>query len=93
MVEIGANFPDSGGGGSSKLGRFEAALRRAVKLDGAAIGSIFELMPGCCMMVVMLYCCRGRANGLYGSLSRLGGVGSVCMGGFGKDEEAGPGQY
>ena len=92
MVEIGANFPDSGGGGSSKFGRFEAALRRAVKLDGAAIGSIFELMPGCCMMVVML-CCLGRLDGLYGSLSRLGGVGSVWMGGLGSDEEAEPGQY
>lgn len=54
-----ANFPPRGGtGGSSKLGKFDAACFRAVKLVGALIGSIFEVMPGCCMMDVMVYSWR-----------------------------------
>lgn len=56
---MGANFPAIGGtGGSSKLGRFTAACFRAVKLVGALIGSIFDVMPGCCMTDVMVYSCR-----------------------------------
>ena len=46
-VERGGYFWDSGGGGSSKLGKFEAADLRAVKLVGALIGSRFEIIPGC----------------------------------------------
>lgn len=54
MVVMGPNFP-SGGGGSSKLGRFDAALLLVLKLAGALIGSIFDVIPGCCITVAMLY--------------------------------------
>ena len=54
IVDMGVNFPDRGGGGSSKAGRCDAAGLRAVKLDGAPIGSMFETMPGCCMTEVIL---------------------------------------
>lgn len=47
MVENGGYFCDRCGGGSSKVGRFEAADRRAVKLEGAPNGSMLETIPGC----------------------------------------------
>lgn len=47
-----------GGGGSSRLGKLDAACFRAVKLEGAPIGSIFDDIPGCCITAVILYSCR-----------------------------------
>jgi hypothetical protein len=95
LLEMGGYFPwktCSGGGGSSKLGRFDAADLRAVKLGGAPIGSMFGPMPGCCITAVMLYGpWRPCSDGLTGSLSAPGGVGRV-VGGMLVDGAAAPGQ-
>jgi len=57
MLEKGKNLWEScGGGGSSKLGRFEAADLRAVKLEGIPCGSRFEAIPGCCTAAEAILC-------------------------------------
>lgn len=90
------NFCDSCcGGGSSKLGKFEAADRRAVKLELAPDGSRFEAMPEWCTTAVSNRPSRLRPGGLNTSVSAVGGVGRVFEGGMelvGVDEVA-PGQY
>jgi hypothetical protein len=57
MLEKGKNLWEScGGGGNSKLGRFEAADLRAVKLEGIPCGSRFEAIPGCCTAAEAILC-------------------------------------
>lgn len=57
MLEKGKNLWEScGGGGNSKLGRFEAADLRAVKLEDIPCGSRFEAIPGCCTAAEAILC-------------------------------------
>lgn len=86
-----------GGGGNSKLGRFEVADRRAIKLDPTPDGSRFDAIPECCAPPVagLYWPSRPRPGGLNTSVSAVGGVGSVLDGGIepaGEDAVA-PGQY
>lgn len=61
MLENGRNLCEScGGGGNSKLGRFEAADLRAVKLDDEPCGSKFEAIPGCCTAAEAILCDPSR---------------------------------
>ena len=86
-----------GGGGNSKLGRFEAADLRAVKLDDAPCGSRFDAIPGCCTAAEAILCDVSRfcPAVLKTSVPGVGGVGSVVEGGMelAEVDEVAPGQY
>lgn len=72
------------GGGNSKFGRFEAADRRAVRLDPTPDGSRFEVIPECCTGAfdVLYWPSRFCPGGLKTSVSAVGGVGRVDEGGM-----------
>ena len=79
-------FCDSCGGGSSKFGRFDAACRRAVKLEGAFPKSSCEPIPGCWTAADAMgkvYPRPWSDGGRKTSLSADGGVGSVVAGRWG----------
>lgn len=86
-----------GGGGSSKLGKFEVADRRAVKLDPAPDGSRLEAIPECCTppVAALYWPSRPWPGGLNTSLSGVGGVGNVLDGGIAPVvvDAVAPGQY
>ena len=59
------------------LPKLFAAGLLAVRLPGAAVGSIFEAMPDCWLAEVASLLGAWPGN-LYPSAVSLGGVGSVC---------------
>ena len=97
MVENGGYLCESCGGGSSNVGRFEAADLRAVKLGGAPNGSMLETIPGCWTAAAARLNDRWRGwpGGVQTSVSVVGGVVRVLLGGItrGGDDALLPGQY
>lgn len=86
-----------GGGGNSKLGKFEVADRRAVKLDPAPEVSRFDAIPECCTppVTALYWPSRPGPGGLNTSVSAVGGVGNVFDGGMEPAvvQAVAPGQY
>ena len=74
------------GGGSSKFGRFDAACRRAIRLEGAFPKSSCDAIPGCWTAADAIGKAYPRPwsdGGRKTSLSADGGVGRVVAGRWG----------